>query len=261
MNSAAAVNSVTALSGVSVDGATTRGIDYGAGESLDVYGGGQRNRPALLLWHGAGAAERHVLEPLATCVAAAGALVVVPDWRADAPDGGRAQLLASLSWTRAHAGDHGGDPTRIALGGWSRGARAAVGVATNPSCVGGFRPTVAIGVAGRYSVPADPTGTVPIEDLEGGGPAPIPVHLVCGSADQICPPACTRELAAGLDSHGWPVTVTEHDGDHSSVVWAVFDPAIGRSVPAPVAAAGPGRRTADAIIDALGLPPLAPRLR
>ncbi|BAJ31914.1 MULTISPECIES: hypothetical protein [Kitasatospora] len=53
--------------------------------------------PAVLLWHGRGADEREVLAPLARAAAALGVLVVVPDWRPDGPDGGRADLLASAT--------------------------------------------------------------------------------------------------------------------------------------------------------------------
>jgi acetyl esterase/lipase len=122
----------------------TRGVDYGLGKLIDIY---RPQRPAgipvVLLWHGAGPDERDVLETLARASAEPGVMVCVPDWRPDAPDNGRRHLLASIGFTRERAAGLGGDPARIVLAGWSRGGRAAAGVALNPSvtAAGSHRPS------------------------------------------------------------------------------------------------------------------------
>ena len=112
-------------------------MPYGHGKVLDIYRPGRiaaatGPEPVVLLWHGVGPDERDVLEPLARATAALGAMVFVPDWRSDAPDGGRANLLGSVSFTRQQAPGLGGDAEAIALAGWSRGGRAAAGLAVRP---------------------------------------------------------------------------------------------------------------------------------
>jgi alpha-beta hydrolase superfamily lysophospholipase len=97
-----------------------QGIPYGAGKLLDVYrpgagAGAVRPAPTVLLWHGVGPDERDVMATLATATAAYGLTVVVPDWRSDAPDEGRAHLLASLAWTLAPT--TGGSPIQDLLTG------------------------------------------------------------------------------------------------------------------------------------------------
>src|SRR5271154_4543696 len=79
---------------------TERGIAYGHGQALDIYlPPGTAGSPAVLLWHGVGVSERDLMEPLSRTAAALGVTVFVPDWDSGAADGGRAQLLASLSFT------------------------------------------------------------------------------------------------------------------------------------------------------------------
>ena len=90
-----------------------------------------------MLWHGIGVDERDVLEPLATEAARLGVAAVVPDWDSEAPDGGRAHLLASLDFARGLARARpdelatGGDGEFV-LAGWSRGGRMAASLALNP---------------------------------------------------------------------------------------------------------------------------------
>lgn len=161
------------------------GLGYGAsGQALDVYRRGdlQEPLPVVLLWHGRGADERDVLAPLASAVAAEGVLVLVPDWRPDAPDGGRSHLAESVAFARRDAGRFGGDPERFVLAGWSLGAKAAIGVALNPEGLDGWRPTAVVGIAGGYGSAAPTTGDVSLDALlaaaaprstgEAGAPSP-----------------------------------------------------------------------------------------
>ncbi len=130
-----------------VETVTVRGLVYGpSGKRLDVHrpagasetsgaAGASGATPTVLLWHGIGPDERDVLEPLARTTAALGVLVLVPDWRSDAADGGRAHLLESLAFVRKEAGGLGGDGESFVLAGWSAGAGAALGVALRPESV------------------------------------------------------------------------------------------------------------------------------
>ena len=136
----------------------TESVDYGLGELLDIYrpstlspgGRSPETYPVVLLWHGVGVAERRVLSRLARATAASGAVVVVPDWRSNAADRGRAHLLESLAFTRARISEYGGDATRFVLAGWSRGARAGMGLLLRPQVVDGWRPDAFVGIAGGY---------------------------------------------------------------------------------------------------------------
>ncbi|MCC3774722.1 alpha/beta hydrolase fold domain-containing protein [Streptomyces sp. UNOB3_S3] len=228
------------------------------GKSLDVHrpAPGAGRPPVVLLWHGVGPDERDVMRPLAEAVAREGLLVLVPDWRSDEPDGGRAQLLASLEFARARAAELGGDPERLVLAGWSAGGSAAVGVALRPEVAAGHRPMAVVSIASRYDLPNRTTGTVPLADLtdltEATGlaeatPAPM-ITLVHGTADALIPAARSRELRDALAARHWPVALEEPVTDHAGVIMTEYDPAAGRcrssENPGVLAA---GRATARAI--------------
>ncbi|MBZ6474795.1 alpha/beta hydrolase [Streptomyces griseocarneus] len=230
------------------------------GKFIDVYRPGTHPSPAatVLLWHGIGPDERDVLEPLARAVAGLGALVFVPDWRSDAPDGGRAHLLASLEYARTHAAALGGDAERMVLAGWSAGAPAAMGVALNPAVADGWRPAAVVGIASRYDRPARTTGTPPLADLAVGGPAdplPVPVSLVHGTADELMDTACSRELLDALIAHRWPARLEEVRANHAGAIGVEYDPALDRCRPSEdelVRAAV--ELTARTIAEAAGIP-------
>ncbi|MFF0138881.1 alpha/beta hydrolase [Streptomyces sp. NPDC005227] len=234
------------------------GLVYGAGgQTLDVYRGGglQETLPVVLLWHGRGADERDVLAPLASAVAAAGALVLVPDWRPDAPDAGRSHLAESVAFARRNAARFGGDPERFVLAGWSLGANAAIGVALNPDGLDGWRPTAVVGIAGGYGTAAPTTGAVPLDDLLGAGAPPpsTPVWLVHGTADTVVDVRQSRALRAALERLGGRVTLVEADSDHAGVIMAEYDPAAARCRPSTAAhALRAGARAARLVARAAG---------
>ncbi|MEU6330675.1 alpha/beta hydrolase [Streptomyces sp. NPDC047049] len=240
----------TGMTGTGVE--TVRGLVYGpSGKRLDVYrpaGAPQASgaAPTVLLWHGIGPDERDVLEPLARTAAARGLLVLVPDWRSDATDGGRAHLLESLAFVRGEAGGLGGDGESFVLAGWSAGAGAALGVALRPGIVEGWRPRAVVGVAGRYDLPARTTGTAPLDDLAAGREPGVPVHLVHGSRDAVVDARHSRDLAEALRAAGrtdradradragqagQAVTLQEPEADHAGVIMTAYDPAADRCVP------------------------------
>ncbi|WP_171163374.1 alpha/beta hydrolase fold domain-containing protein [Streptomyces sp. I05A-00742] len=228
------------------------------GKAVDVHrpAGSSVPLPTVLLWHGVGPDERDVLRPLAGAVAALGALVVVPDWRSDEPDAGRAQLLGSLEWCRANAAGLGGDPEQFVLAGWSAGGSAAVAVALRPGLVDGPRPLAAVSIASRYDLPARTTGTVPLAEPDGGPAGPhVPVRLVHGTGDTLIEPERSREFRAALAARDRPVRLDEPAADHAGVIMTEFDPALGRCRPSEderVRAAG--MVTARVLAEAAGLP-------
>jgi acetyl esterase/lipase len=169
--------------------ARSQQVGYGLGECLDIHrpdiaAGTADGLPVVLLWHGVGGAERHVLAPLASAVAQGGSVVVVPDWRSSAADRGRAHLRASLEFARTRIAAYGGDPSRFVLAGWSRGARAGMGLLLRPEVVHGWRPDAFVGIAGGYgrrphgqNSDAPTTGSIPLEDARSSPVAPVPVTL------------------------------------------------------------------------------------
>ncbi|MER5637429.1 alpha/beta hydrolase [Kitasatospora sp. NPDC002227] len=194
----------------------------------------------VLLWHGRGPDERDVLAPLAQATAALGLLVLVPDWRADAPDAGLTHLTESVSFAREQAAAHGGDPLRLTLAGWSLGAKNAVALALGP---GAWRPRAVVAIAGGYTTSARTTGGTPLDDARHGPAAPkLPLHLIHGTADEVVPVEQSRELRTALAAHHWPVTLDEPETDHAGVVLTRYSPAHQRCLPAPDHP--PGLRTA-----------------
>ncbi|MFD8549500.1 alpha/beta hydrolase family protein [Streptomyces sp. NPDC059649] len=245
---------MTSDAGTTVE--TERGLVYGPdGKRLDLYrpAGVAGPLPTVLLWHGIGPDERDVLAPLARTAAARGLLVLVPDWRSDAADGGRSQLLASLAYTRKDAAGLGGDGESVVLAGWSAGAGAALGMALRPELSeDGWRPAAVVGIAGRYDLPARTTGTAPLADLAEGRDPAVPVHLVHGARDPIVPPRHSRDLADALRSAGRPVTLQEPDTDHAGVIMTAYDPAADRCVPTDAGPAVAAGRLVAAVLAAAG---------
>jgi len=214
---------------------TVRGLVYGpSGKQLDVYrpaGASSGPAPTVLLWHGIGPDERDVMEPLARTAAERGLLVLVPDWRSDAADGGRAHLLESLAYARKEAGGLGGEEDSYVLAGWSAGAGAALGIALRPELADGWRPRAVVGVAGRYDLPARTTGTAPLADLTAGRDPAVPVHLVHGSRDTVVAAHYSHDLTEALRAASRTVTLQEPETDHAGVIMTEYDPAADRCVP------------------------------
>ncbi|RXS68658.1 alpha/beta hydrolase [Streptomyces sp. TM32] len=235
---------------------TVRGLVYGpSGKQMDVYrpAGASGPAPTVLLWHGIGPDERDVLEPLARTAAEGGLLVLVPDWRSYAADGGRAHLLESLAFARKEAGGLGGDGEACVAAGWSMGAGAALGVALRPEIADGWRPRAVVCVAGRYDLPARTTGTAPLADLAAGRDPGVPVHLVHGSRDAIVDAHYSRDLAETLRAAGRAVTLQEPETDHAGVIMTEYDPAADRCVPTTEThAVAAGRMVAGVLAEAAG---------
>lgn len=154
-----------------------------------------------------------------------GAAVVAPDWNSHADDGGRADLLGSLDFTRDFAGPGNG----IVLVGWSMGGCAAAGLTLNAAR---FDATLVhtVCLAGAFMVPDPLSGQAPADALSDGR-AGTPFTLLHGLADDAVPVSASREFATALGRAGWPVELVELDADHGSIAGADYDPVADRYEP------------------------------
>jgi acetyl esterase/lipase len=158
--------------------AATRGelvaaaLRYATGRVLDVYRppSAARSLPVIVLLHGC-CGDRSDLTKLAESAAGQGAVVFNADWAgmgesARFPDGYE-DAACAVRFARARGQAFGGDPSRVALGGWADGAMVAAVIAVRGDAVspskcseptGSVRPDALIGIGGFYgwSLPVGP---------------------------------------------------------------------------------------------------------
>ena len=195
--------------------------EYAPGRLADVFGDSAQH--TVLLWHGMQADARAAVGPLAAMLASHGAAVVAPDWNSHADDGGRADLLGSLEFTRKRAADG------IVLVGWSLGGAAAAGVTLNRSQFDiAIRHTVCL--AGAFMAP-DPVSGQALTGLLSADHIGGPFTLLHGVNDDAVPVTASREFATSLRRIGWPVEVVELAADHGSIAGADYDARADRYVP------------------------------
>lgn len=200
-----------------------RTLRYAPGRWADVFG--EPASPTVLLWHGAQTDARAAVGPLAGLLAAHGLMVVAPDWNSHAADGGRADLLRSLDFTRGLAGDSGA----VALVGWSLGGVAAAGVTLQADRFG-VASLHTFCLAGAFMVPDPLTGRAATDTVppDRSGTAFTLLH---GVADDVVPVSASRDFAAHLQRIGWPVQLVEVAADHGSIAGADYDPVADRYQP------------------------------
>lgn len=222
-------------------------IPYGAGKLLDVYEPPDRGpSPVVLLWHGSGPDERDVMGTLARAVAKRGSVCLVPDWQSDDVAVGQLNLLNSVSFARRRAAQFGGDSDRIALCGWSLGAKAAADLTLHPRLTAGWRPRVFVGMASSYDV--SPFTNEPLAQNMTTTTSDVPCLLIHGVEDPIVPVERSREFCRALQEWGWRSELKEIDTDHAGVIGTRYDPDQGRCVPSD----DPSRvRTLEFIADSL----------
>jgi len=192
-----------------------RTVEYAPGRLADVFGGS--TQPTILLWHGQHSDARATVRPLAESIARHDAAVVVPDWDSSAPDGGRADLLRSIDFTRERANDADG----IVLVGWSLGGVAAAGVTLDAA-----RFDIALAHTVCIACPfmdRDPISGRPVSVGLSSDHVGSPFTLIHGLADDIVPVQVSRAFAASLRRIGWPVDLLELTADHWSIAGTEYD--------------------------------------
>jgi dienelactone hydrolase len=169
---------------------------------------------------------RAAVGPLAGLLADHGAAVVAPDWNSHARDGGRADLLRSVEFTRKHADVADG----IVLVGWSLGGCAAARLTFDAA-----RVDVAVAhtvcLAGAFTAPDPISGRLVTDGLSADQVA-SPFTLLHGVADDVVPASVSRAFAAYLEQIGWPVDLVELAADHGSIAGAKYDAVADRYEPA-----------------------------
>lgn len=196
-------------------------LEYAPGRSADVFG--DQAQPTILLWHGMQSDARAALRPLAQRLADRGAAVVAADWNSHADDGGRADLLRSVGFTRERS------TGAIVIVGWSMGGAAAAGLTLDAQ-----RHNVAIAhtvcLAGAFMA-NDPISGRPVTDLLSAAQVSSPFTLLHGLADDVVPPSASEKFAAALQRAGRPVELVTLTADHGTIAGADYDAAADRYVP------------------------------
>ena len=227
-------------------------IAYAAGprHTLDVYASATpcADTPVVVFFYGGGwdSGDRGMYRFIGATLAARGVMTVIPDYRLY-PEirfpTYMQDVAAAVSWTRRHAADYGGDPSRIFLMGHSAGAQIATLLAldgrylrsagTDPHGLAGV-----IGLSGPYDFL--PLRSEKLKDLFGPEPdrwqsQPInfvtaeapPMMLATGTADTTVDPDNTRRLAARLRQDGVPVKTAFYSGiGHSMTIGAFASPLV-----------------------------------
>jgi dienelactone hydrolase len=195
-------------------------VEYAAGRLADVFG--EPSQPTVLLWHGQQADARSSVRSLAELIAGHGLGVVAPDWNSYAADGGRADLLGSVHFTR----DRVDDPDGLVLAGWSMGGLAAAALTIQAQQQGvAFAHTVCL--AGAFMIPDPIFKELPAAQLRHAAYS-TPFTLLSGLADRVIPVSVADDFAAALRDADWPVQVVELPADHGSIAGAAYDPVAGR---------------------------------
>lgn len=224
-----------------------------------AYGGHERHRldlyapedegpwPTVVFFYGGGwnSGSKDQYGWVAQALAAQGFLVALPDYRL-VPEVRFPAFVedaaAAVAQVRRIAGDHGGRPERLAVGGHSAGAHLAMMVALDPRylrAAGAEGPegaiTAAFGVSGPYEfLPfdvsesinafghvADPGQTQPITFASKAAP---PLWLGHGTADRTVHAEDSELLAAAVNSAGGQADLKLYPGvDHATTI-AAFSP-------------------------------------
>lgn len=221
---------VSLLSPAPVGVRVRRGLSYGDSprHRLDIYSPAKMSGrlPVICFFYGGSwsMGERGYFAFVARCLAAAGYLVVVPDYRlvprVEYP-GFVVDCARALRWVADHIGAHGGDVERMAAIGHSAGAynmmMAVLGQGDGPKL------RALAGLSGPYDFyPFDgpislrvfgavraPRATQPVNNVRSGLP---PVFLAHGDADDLVSPRNSVALAAAWRANGNNVTEKHYPG-------------------------------------------------
>lgn len=231
-----------------------QGIAYGNGErrKLDVYAPSEPgSHPVIVFIYGGSwsSGRRQDYAFAGAALASRGFVTVVPDYRL-VPEtrfpGFLDDCAAALHWVAEHAGEYGGDASRIVLVGHSAGAYNAIMLALDAhylrdAGVDATKVRGAVGLAGPYDftpfdVPAtqeafgqapDALLTQPVHFVRADAP---PLLLLWGDADTTVGPRNLRSLEAAMRSAGGNVETKTYPGvDHVDIMLAISRPFRGRA--------------------------------
>jgi acetyl esterase/lipase len=241
------------LNAISASGAVdvTHDLSYGpqARQKLDVYAPRTRapGRPVVVFFYGGSwdSGAKGMYAFVGQALAQQGYVAVVADYRlypaARWPTFLQDCALATR-WARDHAGDYGGDVSRLALMGHSAGAYNAVDLALDGRWLRavGLDPDrdvkATVGLAGPYDfLPLDTRelktifgpedqrpDTQPINHVDGHA---APLLLIAGDKDTVVDPGNTARLAAKVRAAGGKVEVITYPGiGHVRTVAALAPP-------------------------------------
>lgn len=218
--------------------------EYSPGRRAHLFG--SPDHGIALLWHGRGIDQGRAMQPIAERVAAAGLLAISVDWSSEEPDRGRGDLMSSLRFARELASEHGLDPDRIVLAGWSLGATAALGVAMHTEALGTPVAGVVLIAPGDGPRAVNPTTGTPLPATFPAGSHRAPITLVFGQDDLSSTPDLVSGLELRLRAAGWTTSLHAVDADHAGVVGARFDERTERYLPSRT---GRARAAADTVAD------------
>jgi acetyl esterase/lipase len=192
---AAACGDITELTDVSYD------QRFGSATTMDVYlpSGGGTSRPAVLFIHGggwSGGSKAHFTD-LAKQLARSGWVTATINYRL-VPDGkfpnAVQDCFCALSFFRAHAGEYGLDPTRVAIMGYSAGGHlvSLMGLAAgDPNLQDAACPSGPTGAPDAVVSGAGPTDLADMRaqvtyDFVGGTPEEVPaLYQEASPIDQV----------------------------------------------------------------------------
>lgn len=242
----AALNALSRLESVRV----VSGRHYAEGErhGVDIYAPQSgTGLPVVVFFYGGGWEEgdRALYRFVGSALASRGIVTVIPDYRVYPEvrfphfleDGARAVL-----WARDHAGEFGGDPSRLVLAGHSAGAHIAAMLAFDPQWLAAVglnsRHDLAgmAGLAGPYDFLPLHSETLmaifgpeserplsqPINFVTGGE---VPVFLATGTDDHAVDPGNTTRFAARIREHDGKADTRLYERlSHRSIIGAIAPP-------------------------------------
>jgi acetyl esterase/lipase len=216
--------------------------------ALDVYRlPGTEHAPVVIFFYGGSwkSGKRQWYRWVGEALAQRGMVVVIPDyrlWPKVRLDGFMQDGAHAVAWTRAHAGEYGGNSAQLFVMGHSAGAHIGALLATDahwleavgmqPRDLSGF-----IGLAGPYdflplkdpdfidmfgSTQEAQLRSQPVHFVNGDEP---PMLLMQGTTDKIVWPRNAQSLANQLQREGEPVELKLYpDIGHMAILFAMSRP-------------------------------------
>ena len=229
LSPARVLNAIAAIGNFQVK----RDIGYAGGKrhQLDVYmpASASGSAPVIVFLYGGGWEEgdKAIYSFVGAALAKSGFVTVIPDYRVY-PEvrfpGFLRDAATAVRWAYDHAGEFGGDPSRIVLMGHSAGAHIAAMLTFERQWLAAVELDPArdlkgfVGLAGPYDFlplhsetlkaifgpPVQLPATQPIHFVDGTAP---PAFLATGRVDTTVNPGNTTRMADRIRTHGGSVSV------------------------------------------------------